>query len=60
MAIYEDPIVEETHKTREKLLERYGGGAGYAEHLKEVENQMKDLVVSRKPREPAKGPRRAS
>ena len=60
MTDYEDPIVEETHKTREKLLERYGGSAGYAEHLKEVENQMKERLVSRKRREPAKGTRRAS
>jgi hypothetical protein len=60
MAIYEDPIVEETHRTREKLLERYGGSAGYAEHLKEVEKQLKDRVVSRKRREPVKGSRTAS
>lgn len=60
MAIYEDPIVEETHKTRKKLLERYGGSAGYAEHLKKVESQMKERLVSRKRREPAKGSRRAS
>ena len=60
MAVYEDPIVEETHKTREKLLARYGGSAGYAEHLKEVENQMKDRLVSRERRQPVKGTRRAS
>ena len=30
MATYEDPIVEDTHKTRAKLLKRYGGSAGYA------------------------------
>jgi hypothetical protein len=60
MAIYEDPIVEETHRTREKLLERYGGSEGYAEHLKEVENDMKDRVVSRKRREPVKGTKKAS
>ncbi|HEV8434842.1 MAG TPA: hypothetical protein VGR95_15625 [Thermoanaerobaculia bacterium] len=60
MANYEDPIVEETHKTRQKLLERYGGSAGYAQHLKDVENQMKEQVVSRQRREPVKGRRRAS
>jgi hypothetical protein len=60
MADYEDPIVEETHKAREKLLERYGGSVGYAEHLKEVEKQMKERVISRKHREPVKGARRAS
>ena len=60
MADYEDPIVEETHKTREKLLERYGGSAGYADHLKDVESQMKERLVSRKRREPVKGTRRAS
>jgi hypothetical protein len=60
MAMYQDPIVEETHKTREKLLEQYGGSEGFAEHLKEVENDMKDRVVSRKRREPVQGTRRAS
>jgi hypothetical protein len=60
MADYKDPIVEETHKIREKLLERYGGSAGYAEHLKEVEGQLSDRVVSRPRRAPVKGTRRAS
>lgn len=60
MADYEDPIVEETHKTRARLLERYGGSDGYAEHLKELEKQMKERVVSRTPREPIKGTRKVS
>ena len=60
MANYDDPIVEETHRTREKLLKQYGGSAGYAAHLKEVEDQMKERVVSRQRREPAKSTRRTS
>ena len=47
-----DPIVEELHKIREELLEEYGGLDGYFEHLLEVQEQMKDRIVSREPRAP--------
>lgn len=52
MAEYEDPIVEEVHETRARLLEKYGGSAGYAEHLKRLEADMKERVVTREPRRP--------
>ena len=55
-----DPIVEEVHRTRAKLLERYGGAEGYAEHLRELEKELGDRVVSREPRRPIKSARKAS
>jgi hypothetical protein len=54
MAPYEDPIVEEVHATRAKLLKKYGGAQGYAQHLRELETQLKNRIVTRKPRPPAK------
>jgi hypothetical protein len=48
-----DPIVDEIHKIRENLLEQYGGLDGYFEHLKEVQEELKDRVVTREPRRPS-------
>jgi hypothetical protein len=50
----EDPIVEETHFTRARLLERYGGSEGYADHLRKLEIELADRVISRPPRTPIK------
>jgi hypothetical protein len=36
MTSYVDPIVEEVHRTRERLLEKYGGLEGYSKHLDEM------------------------
>ena len=49
---FEDPIVEEVHQTRAKLLRKYGGAEGYAKHLRELEEQLADRVVNREPRPP--------
>ena len=57
---FNDPLVEEIHETRTKLLERYGGSEGYARHLREVESQHAELLVTREPRPPLKTRRRAS
>lgn len=51
---FRDPIVEEVHETRAKLLERYGGAEGYAEHLRELEAELQDRLVDRQPRPPVK------
>ena len=45
--MFEDPIVEEVHRTREKLLKEYGGAEGYAEHLRQLERELADRVVTR-------------
>jgi hypothetical protein len=60
MKKYEDPIVEEVHQTRARLLEKYGGSEGYAEHLRELEIELADRLVSRNPRPPVKTIRKAS
>ena len=46
----EDPIVEELHKIREKLLEEHGGFEGYFEHIKALQEELKDGIGSREPR----------
>jgi hypothetical protein len=33
---YYDPIIAEVRRTREKLLEKYGGAEGYSKHLDET------------------------
>lgn len=57
---FEDPIVEEVHQTRATLLKRYGGSAGYAEHLRQLEIELSDRLVTREPRQPVKTRRKAS
>jgi hypothetical protein len=48
----EDPIVAEVHKTRERLLEEYGGMEGFLQHVREMQKQMKDRVVRLAPKAP--------
>jgi hypothetical protein len=55
-----DPIVEEVHQTRGKLLEKHGGPEGYAEHLRKLEIELADRVVTRAPRPPIKVHRKVS
>jgi hypothetical protein len=57
---FEDPIVAEIHQTRAKLLKKYGGSEGYAEHLRQLETELADRVVSREPRQPIRTHREAS
>ena len=49
---FDDPIVEEVHQTRAKLLEKYGGSKGYAQHIRELETQLADRLTRRNPRPP--------
>jgi len=56
----DDPIVEEIHKIREELLEEYGGFDGYVKHLKEVQEELKDRLVTREPRPPITTTRKVS
>ncbi|HKR64949.1 MAG TPA: hypothetical protein VJZ00_14540 [Thermoanaerobaculia bacterium] len=48
----EDPIVEEIHRIREELLQEYGGFDGYMKHLAELQDELKDRLVTRDPRPP--------
>ena len=47
-----DPIVEEIHGIRERLLEEHGGMDGYMRHLEELQVELKDRIVRREPRKP--------
>jgi hypothetical protein len=55
-----DPIVEEVHEIRRRLLEEYGGMDGYIRHIKELELELKDRVVRREPRKPVITKQKAS
>ena len=57
---FRDPIVEEVHQTRVRLLERYGGAEGYAEHIRQLERELADRLVTREPRTPVKTHRKVS
>lgn len=45
----DDPIVDEVHEIRRKLVEEHGGMQGYFRHLLDLQEQMKDRVVTRTP-----------
>ena len=55
-----DPIVEEIHEVRRKLLEEHGGIDGYMRHIQELQVQLKDRLVRREPRKPAVTNQKAS
>jgi len=60
MTTFRDPIVAEVHETRSRLLAKYGGSEGYAEHLRQLEVELKDRLVERDPRPPVTTRRKAS
>ncbi len=53
----EDPIVEEVHKTRERLLAEYGMD-GLLREFRAIEDEMRDKVVRREPRPPSRTTRK--
>ena len=57
---FDDPIVQEVHQTRAKLLKQYGGSEGYAEHIRQLELELADRLTRREPRPPVKTHRRVS
>ena len=56
----EDPIVQEIHRIREDLLKQYGGFDGYMKHIEELQEELKDRIVTRDPRPPATTSRKVS
>ena len=56
----DDPIVEEIHRIREQLLEEHGGFDGYMKHIEELQEELKDRIVSREPRPPVTTGRKVS
>jgi len=55
-----DPIVEEVHETRERLLKKYGGFKGVLREVREIEAEFKGRVVRLEPRRPVETKRRVS
>ena len=56
----EDPIVEELHKIREAMLNEYGGLEGLVEHLREIQAEMPERVVTLPPKPPVETRRKIS
>ena len=56
----EDPVVKEIHQIREELLEQYGGFDGYMRHIEELQQELKDRLVSHEPRPPIAPTRKIS
>jgi hypothetical protein len=56
----DDPVVDDVHKTRERLLDEYGGMAGLLHHLREIEEELRDRVVTLEPRRPVETGRKIS
>lgn len=55
----DDPIIEEIHKIREKLLEEHGGFEGYFQHVLREQEKIKDRLVTLPRRKTARKKRRA-
>ena len=47
--MYDDPIVNEVRKTREKLVEEAGGYDAYIKKLRDMEKEHSDRLVTVKP-----------
>ena len=56
----DDPVVEEIHKTRERILKAYGGSEALLQDLREIEIEFKDRVVRLEPRRPLAPARKVS
>lgn len=59
--MWEDPIVKETRKVREALVDEFGGDLDALwEHLQKVQEQYRDRIVNREPRPPVVTERKVS
>jgi len=56
----EDPVVEELHKIREEMLEEHGGLEGLVKHLREIQAEMPERVVTLDPKPPIESKRKIS
>jgi hypothetical protein len=56
----EDPIVEELHKIREEMLVQHGGLEGLVKHLREMQAEMPQRVVTLPPKPPIATRRKVS
>jgi len=55
-----DPIVEELHRIREQMLEEHRDLEGLVEHLRQMQAEMPQRVVSLPPKPPAQVQRKIS
>ena len=55
-----DPVVQELHRIREQMLEEHGGLDGLVEHLRQMQAEMPQRVVSLPPKPPARVQRKIS
>jgi hypothetical protein len=60
MIMIEDPIVDELHKIRESMLDEYGGLEGLVAHLRQIQDEMSDRVVTLPPKPPVETRRKIS
>jgi hypothetical protein len=56
----DDPIVEEIHKSRERILEKYRTWPELQARLKEIEKELGAQVVRLEPRKPTETSKKAS
>jgi hypothetical protein len=56
----EDPVVEELHRIREEMLVEHGGLEGLVKHLREMQAEMPERVVSLPPKPPQEVHRKVS
>jgi hypothetical protein len=56
----EDPVVEEVHRTRERLLQEYGSAEGLTAQWRAIEVEFKDRVVRLEPKPPVTFERKIS
>jgi hypothetical protein len=56
----EDPVVEELHKIREEMLAQYGGLEGLGKHLREMQAEMPERVVTLPSKPPVETNRKVS
>jgi hypothetical protein len=56
----EDPVVDEVHKTRERLLAEYGSTEGLVGQWRAIEAEFKNRVVRLEPKPPVTVERKIS
>ncbi len=56
----EDPVVEELHEIREQMLAEHGGLEGLVKHLREMQSEHGDRVVTLEPKKPGEPVRKIS
>lgn len=56
----EDPVVDELHRIREEMLKEHGGLEGLVKHLRAIQAEMPERIVSLEPKPPVETKRKIS